>query len=181
MKLNVLVPRPDSRARAIIAPHSAIVSDPASGRQDTLLAYYEGNVIGAENLTEYYDRMVSAAGRLTARYPTVAMAEFPADQFELVAVYDTELQAIVEVVDGQLLEDWSGEALERIAGTALPVGPVGWDEAATEASTARQLPSSRPAEVVYRTRAGQTLVFDVATRSASVSAPPEPDAGPSPL
>lgn len=63
----VYIPHPD--AATPIRPGSSIVGVPT---ENGVVLYYEGNLYGAENLVSYTDRIRHAAGRLFARYPTVA-------------------------------------------------------------------------------------------------------------
>lgn len=66
-RLILYVPYPESRLCTEVAKGSAIVGLPlASGR---VRIYYEGNVIGAENLKRFRDKAVQAASRLLDNYP----------------------------------------------------------------------------------------------------------------
>ena len=89
--LNLFVPHPESSLCTRLAHGSAIVG--ISQRQDLLRIFYEGNVIGAANLTRYRDRVARAAGRLLhnypAGYPTVARADV--DPREVIAIGTIEL------------------------------------------------------------------------------------------
>jgi len=62
------LPHPESRLSSDLAHGSAIVGLPLTTGQ--IRIYYEGNVIGAENLTRYRDRAAQATGRLLHNYPT---------------------------------------------------------------------------------------------------------------
>jgi hypothetical protein len=66
-RLCLYVPHPESRLCTELAKGSAIVGLPL----DTGLVriYYEGNVIGADNLKRYRDRAIQAAGRMLHNYP----------------------------------------------------------------------------------------------------------------
>ena len=66
-RLTLYLPHPESRLCIDLAHGSAIVGLPlTSGR---VRIYYEGNVIGAENLKRFRDRAVQAAGRMLYHYP----------------------------------------------------------------------------------------------------------------
>ena len=67
-RLGVYVPHPESRLCSELAKGSAIVGLPLATGQ--IRIYYEGNVIGAENLKRYRDKAAQAAGRLIHNYPT---------------------------------------------------------------------------------------------------------------
>jgi hypothetical protein len=67
-RLGVYVPHPESRLCGELAKGSAIVGLPLATGQ--IRIYYEGNVIGAENLKRYRDKAAQAAGRLIHNYPT---------------------------------------------------------------------------------------------------------------
>jgi hypothetical protein len=66
--LTLYVPHPESRLSSDLAHGSAIVGLPLATGQ--IRIYYEGNVIGAENLTRYRDKAAQATGRLLHNYPT---------------------------------------------------------------------------------------------------------------
>ena len=61
------MPHPESRLCTALAPGSAIVGLPLASGQ--IRIYYEGNVIGAQNLKRYRDKAVQAAGRMLHSYP----------------------------------------------------------------------------------------------------------------
>jgi hypothetical protein len=65
--LTLYLPHPESRLCKSLARGSAIVGLPLSTGQ--IRIYYEGNVIGAQNLKRYRDRAVQAAGRMLHSYP----------------------------------------------------------------------------------------------------------------
>ncbi len=67
-RLNLYVPHPESRLSAALARGSAIVGLPLS--TGLIRIYYEGNVIGAQNLKRYRDKAIQAAGRMLYSYPT---------------------------------------------------------------------------------------------------------------
>ena len=61
-RLNLYVPHPESRLCGALARGSAIVGLPLS--TGLIRIYYEGNVIGAQNLKRYRDKAIQAAGRM---------------------------------------------------------------------------------------------------------------------
>ena len=66
-RLTLYLPHPESRLCADLAHGSAIVGLPlASGH---VRIYYEGNVIGAENLKRFRDKAIQAATRMLYHYP----------------------------------------------------------------------------------------------------------------
>ncbi len=66
-RLTLYLPYPESRLCTDLARGSAIVGLPlASGH---IRIYYEGNVIGAENLKRFRDKAIQAAARLLYHYP----------------------------------------------------------------------------------------------------------------
>ena len=65
--LHLYIPHPESRLCDQLARGSAIVGLPLGHGQ--IRIYYEGNVIGAENLRRYRDKAIQAAGRLVHNYP----------------------------------------------------------------------------------------------------------------
>lgn len=175
MKLHVVIPEPDSSAALAIAPASAVVCLPFDDATESLDCHFEGNLYGASNLSEYYHRLVCAAGRLAEEAPTVAVGRFAKDELRPVAVFDTDLLAITEVLDGDELARWAGEPLIDIAGELLPIGELPWSEAAAACVQARSGPR-KGTIMEYHTRAGQTVRFDQATQRAQVlGQPASPD------
>jgi hypothetical protein len=82
----VYIPHPESRLCTLLAHGSAIVGLPLATGQ--IRIYYEGNVIGAQNLKRYRDRAVQAAGRMLHSYP----AGYPTRARE-----DVDVREVVEV------------------------------------------------------------------------------------
>lgn len=105
MLLSIYILSPSSSHP--IHPGSAIVGDPTR-HESGVLVYFEGNLFGAENLKSYEQRLECAAGRLTHRYPTVAMALLPFDQLVSVGTYDTEAH-LLDLSDEDALSAWAGE------------------------------------------------------------------------
>jgi len=67
LRLNVYLPHPESRLCTSLARGSAIVGLPLN--TGLIRIYYEGNVIGAQNLKRYRDKAIQAAGRMLHGYP----------------------------------------------------------------------------------------------------------------
>ncbi len=67
LRLSLYVPHPESRLCNSLARGSAIVGLPLATGE--IRMYYEGNVIGAQNLKRYRDKAVQAAGRMLHSYP----------------------------------------------------------------------------------------------------------------
>ncbi len=67
LRLSLYIPHPESRLCTELVRGSAIVGLPL----DTGLTriYYEGNLIGAQNLNRYRDKAIQAASRMLHRYP----------------------------------------------------------------------------------------------------------------
>ncbi len=86
LRLILYVPHPESRLCTALARGSAIVGLPLGTGQ--IRIYYEGNVIGAENLTSYRDKAVQAAGRMLHNYP---------DGYPTRAREDVDPREVVEV------------------------------------------------------------------------------------
>ena len=61
------MPHPESRLCTALAHGSAIVGLPLDTGQ--IRIYYEGNVIGAQNLKRYRDKAAQAASRMLDNYP----------------------------------------------------------------------------------------------------------------
>lgn len=94
--LSLYLPHPESRLSSDLAHGSAIVGLPLATGQ--IRIYYEGNVIGAENLKRYRDRAVQAAGRLLHNYPngypTRAREDVDAREVVAIGVIDVETYRI---------------------------------------------------------------------------------------
>jgi hypothetical protein len=67
LRISLYVPHPESRLCTALARGSAIVGLPLETGQ--IRIYYEGNVIGAQNLKRYREKAAQAAGRMLHRYP----------------------------------------------------------------------------------------------------------------
>ncbi|AOG03102.1 hypothetical protein BSY19_4834 (plasmid) [Bosea sp. RAC05] len=160
MKLAVHVPKIGSKAAGVIAPRSAIVSDPSTNNERGILCYFEGNILGAPNMKAFHDRICVAAGRLEQDYPTKAVARFPVADLVPVALYDTALRAITTVYNGEMLANWADEPLIEITGRRLPAGQAEWDLAIIAAKGARPVAHGQIDHVLpFRTRAGQLFFF----------------------
>src|SRR5438067_2280820 len=84
--LNLYVPHPESRLCTALARGSAIVGLPLN--TGLIRIYYEGNVIGAQNLDRYRDKAIQAAGRMLQSYP----AGYPTRARE-----DVDTREVVEI------------------------------------------------------------------------------------
>lgn len=72
----LLIPQDPHQPPWGIVPGSGIVThdEAAPDARGGHLIYYEGNLNGSEDLRNFWDRVIHAAGRLAKRYPTVACA-----------------------------------------------------------------------------------------------------------
>ena len=86
LRLSLYVPHPESRLCSTLARGSAIVGLPLANGEVRI--YYEGNVIGAENLRRFRDRAVQAASRLLYHYP---------DGYPTRAREDVDAREVVEI------------------------------------------------------------------------------------
>ena len=160
MKRVVQVPKIGTKPASVIAARSAIVSDPAATNERGALAYFEGNLFGAENLKAYHARLSMAATRLLHDYPTKAVARFDSKDLITVALYDTDLRAITTVYNGEILCNWAEEALVDITGVRLPAGHAAWEQAVAAAKGAQPVAHGQIESVLpFRTRAGQIFFF----------------------
>lgn len=66
-RLCLYLPHPESKLCTALARGSAIVGQPLASGQ--IRIYYEGNVIGAQNLKRYRDKAAQAVGRMLHAYP----------------------------------------------------------------------------------------------------------------
>jgi len=92
-RLSLYVPHPESRLCTALARGSAIVGLPQA--TDQIRIYYEGNVIGAQNLKRYRDKAVQAAARMLYRYPAgyPTRAREDVDPRELVEIGTIDVKA----------------------------------------------------------------------------------------
>jgi hypothetical protein len=100
-RLSVYVPHPESRLCSELAKGSAIIGMPLATGQ--IRIYYEGNVIGADNLKRYRDRAAQAAGRMIHNYPSgyPTRAREDVDPREVVEVGTIETKTFNLVVSAQ--------------------------------------------------------------------------------
>ena len=66
-RLNLYVPHPESTLCTELARGSGIVGLPLAN--GAIRIYYEGNTIGATNLSHYRERCIQAASRMLHEYP----------------------------------------------------------------------------------------------------------------
>ena len=126
---TVLVPKPGTRAAAIIDAGSGVVTEGWIDTEGRIEVYFEGNRHGAENLRTYAQRVGSAAGRLVQRYPTIAKATCPSEDFHVVGKY-------------LFAPDWSTFALKLTdEATALDWCGAPWVEKASQSPARRLAPS----------------------------------------
>jgi len=72
---------------------------------------FEGNNNGAVNLERYHEKCLCAAGRLAHRHPSIAYGRARLMDLQVVARYDLERFVFDEILDQNLLEEWSGETI----------------------------------------------------------------------
>lgn len=103
----VYVPTPDSWLRRTIKKGSGIVGQD-SGVADTTHVYYEGNLYGAVNIVTFEDKLYTAWGRMSRRYPTVAQANVPNENLIQVGWFDTQAKTfqVLGEDEKKLLDDW---------------------------------------------------------------------------
>jgi hypothetical protein len=114
-RLSLYVPHPESRLCSELAKGSAIVGLPLSTGE--IRIYYEGNVIGADNLKRYRDRAIQAAGRMLhdypAGYPTRAREDVdPREVVEVGAIEAKTLRVEVSAAASDL--SWWIDAVDLI-------------------------------------------------------------------
>jgi hypothetical protein len=108
-----------------LAPRSALVCRAdAEGRPillDGKIPFaFEGNVNGAVNLERFFERCLSAAGRLKHRHPSIAYGAAAPEDLLPVARFDLDRMIFTEILDRDLLERWSGETAEAVMPAPVP-------------------------------------------------------------
>jgi hypothetical protein len=102
------MPHPESRLCTALAHGSAIVGLPLATGQ--IRIYYEGNVVGAQNLTRYRDKAAQAAGRMLhgypAGYPTRAREDVDSREVLEIGVIDAKTLNIEILTDASDLSWW---------------------------------------------------------------------------
>ncbi|WP_244445216.1 hypothetical protein [Microvirga sp. BSC39] len=170
MLLHVYVPKHGSSAAALVLPGSGIVgTEEKDGR---VLCYYGGNAIGSQDLKSYYERLRRAAGRLVTRYPTTAMAAFPVEDLQGVAIFDAEREYLPEVKDYRTLERWAKEPALTIQGPDLPEGAHLTSAIGVRFEKAFPRLLMRDGSVhTYALRCGQIVVINIASGMSEVINP----------
>lgn len=87
-----------------IKPGSGIVGQPIQDGKVEI--YYEGNLMGASNLQNYAERCYCAAGRMKARYPTVAHMVVDTGAVVRIGSLDLRTGAVNLEVDLQVMATW---------------------------------------------------------------------------
>lgn len=111
---RVLVPK--AGTHPLIDPRSAIVTrEPVQADGGQVLVYFEGNRLGAENLRQFVERARCAAGRDSEKYPTVAMAKLPLEDFLDVGRLDLLTGELLTLSQPATLVEWlDGEPLPPV-------------------------------------------------------------------
>lgn len=96
---------PCSQRTSYIRQGSGIVgeiwpNDPGPTDELRVHIYYEGNIHGSSNIQTWADRVMHAAGRMWASYPTIAQAVVPRGELYYVGDFDWETNQV------RLFEDW---------------------------------------------------------------------------
>lgn len=104
----VLVPK-NMDEEVMIARGSAILAiSEVDGLPGNFKMYYEGNLNGASNLTEFDDKCYHAAARGVTKYPTVAFKVDNIANYDVVGHYNYDEKKL-HITDQLTLEDWEDE------------------------------------------------------------------------
>ena len=113
--LALYVPHPESRLCSELARGSAIVGEPSTpGR---IRIYFEGNVVGAVNLSRFRERAVQAAARMLHNYPAgyPTRAREDVDEREVIEVGSIETESYgLHISAGPSELDWWIEQADLI-------------------------------------------------------------------
>jgi hypothetical protein len=123
-ELTVYVPQPASPLRSLILAGSAIVG-PGGGERQTV--YYEGDAF--KDGRDFHYKLLHAADRMLASYPTSALVSARAEDLIEVATYDFDWRRL-EISDPVALADWVGAEpgeLPGVLGTPEPPARVARD------------------------------------------------------
>jgi hypothetical protein len=100
----------------IVVRGSAIVGPVGSNEANLVTVYYEGNLLGYANVKTYADRAKVAAGRLAARYPTIARSVVSPSALRQVGWFDPEngITLLDDTEAQEALVSWLGvEVIEE--------------------------------------------------------------------
>lgn len=107
--VTIFVPD-DHPSVADIVRGSGVVGKPlGESPEPQVEIYYEGNLHSAVGLDDWESRLVIAAGRLAARYPTIARSVVPERALRVVGTFDTEFWSIQAITDPAAVQQWTGE------------------------------------------------------------------------
>lgn len=110
--LVVLVPKPDTQPAKWIIPGSGIVTAD-SGDDAAVEVYYEGNRYGSSDMQTFEQKVHHAAGRLDAKYPTIARGRWATVDFEPVGVYRFSAdwqERHLEIFNQEAVDRWCANA-----------------------------------------------------------------------
>lgn len=107
----LVVPKIDKQElwSCMVKPGSAMVAYIMQSNEKesrTLITYYEGNIFNSSNLVTFHDKAICAYGRMTAKYPTVAMAADTTDSLEIVGLISP---SIFELNATDAFKSWVSE------------------------------------------------------------------------
>lgn len=105
---DVYVPLPGTHLHATVAPKSGIVGRPYDHQPGKLLVDFEGAVHGQSNIVTFADRVMHAASRQEASYPTIARMVVDQADVVLVGRFDPDERTVELLPDRALLCAWLG-------------------------------------------------------------------------
>jgi hypothetical protein len=117
---TLYVPKEGSSLQKSLARGSAIVADASYDTHQRLgggmvIVHYEGNIYGAENLKEYPERVLSAAGRLRERYPTSAMQGAYLKELIVIGSFHYPTRGLL-IENREALQAWLGDGPGPLSG-----------------------------------------------------------------
>lgn len=102
----IVVPKIEQQLRVSgsIDPASGIVAFRVHNAPHKLIVYYEGNQFHTSSMAKLEDRVMNAYGRMSKKYPTIAMSMMDASDFEVVGTVQPDRVQIDH--DHPALQTW---------------------------------------------------------------------------
>jgi hypothetical protein len=134
-----------------------------------VVCYCEGDLYKFDQLDRYFERLKVVASDCMRQVWNAATVQVPIEDVIEVGTYDASRFVIHDIMHSDLLEAWSGEPIEGIAGVRLPIGPTTLG-AVTAATNNCPILNEHSCDGSYwvKTQAGQVVQVFLQTARATV-------------